>query len=151
MDQQRRLQVLQRKMLRMILNVRRRISSASAESTSGSTDTEDNENDSALLELWADFLERMAQWTDQQLQSAGLSQWTARWKQKKWQWAAKLVRSEVQKWGTSPTLCQPLTHSSVECGRKHARPRKRWAQDFVDYVATCPSQEGKHWHDLARD
>ena len=96
-DQQRRLQVLQRKMLRMVLNVRRRTFGASADSNSVNTDTEDSESDSVLLEPWAEFLKRTAQWTQQQLENAGLSQWTAQWKRKKWQWAAKLVQSEVRK------------------------------------------------------
>ena len=138
-------------MLRMVLNVRRRTFSASADSNSVNTDTEDSESDSVLLEPWAEFLKRTAQWTHQQLENAGLSQWTVQWKRKKWQWAAKLVQNEVHKWSSSATLWQPLTHSSVECGRKQARPKKRWEQDFIDYMEACPQQQGKHWHDLAND
>ena len=49
-------------------------------------------------------------------------------------WAAKLVESGVDKWSARATLWQSLLHSSVPCGRRQARPKKRWEQDVADYV-----------------
>ena len=75
-DQQKRLAVLQRKMLRMVLNAKRRTLPASSSDASVSADTSDEGSDISNLEPWVDFLKRTAQWTDEQLKNAGLSQWT---------------------------------------------------------------------------
>ena len=44
-----------------------------------------------------------------------------------------------------------MLHSSVPRGRRQARPKKRWDQDFVDYVEKVFPQQGKHWQDFATD
>ena len=72
-------------------------------------------------------------------------------KRKKWVWAANLMEKGVAKWSAIATLWQPLLHSSVPRGRRQARPKKRWEQDLVDYVAKARPQPDKSWQDLARD
>ena len=42
--------------------------------------------DEDLLEPWPAFLQRVAQWTDDQLTNAKLAQWTVQWRKKKWRW-----------------------------------------------------------------
>ena len=148
-DQQRRLQVVQRKMLRMVLNSKRRTLPGS--NASDATEDSGSESDPTYLEPWVDFLKRTAQWTDQQLERAGLCQWTVQWKSRKWSWAAKLMEGNTDKWSTMATLWQPLLHSSVSRGRRQARPKKRWDQEFVDYVEKAFPQQGKRWQDLAKE
>ena len=150
-DQQRRLSVLQRKMLRMVLNARRRVICTGSSDASASADISDQDSDTSNLEPWVDFLRRTAQWTDEQLQKAGLSQWIVAWKKKKWQWAAKLMKDDADKWSVRATLWQPLLHSSAPRGRKQARPKKRWEQDFVDYLKNAWPENDRNWHELARD
>ena len=61
------------------------------------------------------------------------------------------MESGADKWSGRATLWQPLLHSSSSRGRVQARPKKRWEQDFADYVAKTFPQDDKRWQDLARD
>ena len=150
-DQERRLKVSQRKMLRMVLNAKRRPAAADTGDDNGPDDESDYSEDVDTLEPWPDFLRRVAQWTEQQLANAGLSQWTVQWRRRKWRFASKLLDESHQKWSRDATLWQPFIHSSCPRGRRQARPRKRWEQDFLDYIAQQQPQETRHWHQLARD
>ena len=150
-DQHRRLHVLQRKMLRMVLNARRHTVHSSTSGASVSAEAADHESDASYLEPWSDFLRRTAQWTDQQLKDAGLSQWTVQAKRRKWKWAAQLMDNAANKWSAIATQWQPLLHSSHPRCRRPARPKKRWEQDLVDYIKKVLPESGSFWQDAARD
>ena len=122
-DQQRRLQATQRKMLRLILNAKRR--------KVYSTDDAEGEADTEKLEEWSEFLRRAARLAEEQLQSAGVKEWLQISKQRKAAWAAKLER-QPDKWSARATLWCPLLHSSSKRGRPQAHPCKRWSDDFKD-------------------
>ena len=143
--------MVQRKMLRLILNARRRTVPANSSNDSISGDVENDANEVDMLEPWPDFLRRTAQWTREQLGRAGLKQWIVQWRQKKWEWAAKLAMPGNDKWSAVATLWQPLIHSSCPRGRKQARPKKRWEEDIVDYLGKAYPEDGRPWHKVARD
>ena len=103
------------------------------------------------LEPWADFLKRTAQWTEEQLEKANLCQWTAQWRRRQWHWASKLMDKANNKWSAVATKWEPLIHSSCPSGRLQARPKKRWEQDFRDYLRVALPDEKRHWHELAAD
>jgi len=147
-DQQRRLKSTQRKMLRMVLNAKRRVVTSSSSSNCASAS---EENDADELEPWPAFLKRTAQWTDEQLEKASLRQWLVEWRRRKWQWASRLLDPDSQRWSTVATKWQPLIHSSSVCGRRQARPRKRWDQDFVEYLTAVWPDVGSTWQQLACD
>ena len=154
-DQQKRLRTLQRKMLRMVLNAKRRIltpePSSATDVEADKDDGEDEYSEPDELEPWQEFLQRTARWTEEQLDKANLQQWTVQWRRRKWAWAAKLLDKDNHKWSAVATKWQPLLHTDGPCGRRHARPKRRWEQDFVDYLrVACPS-ELRHWHELAAD
>ena len=150
-DQQKRLRTLQRKMLRMVLNAKRPTISSSSSSTTDEDKEEGEENEAKELEPWQVFLKRTARWTEDQLDKANLQQWTAQWRKRKWTWAAKLLERGNRKWSSIATMWQPLLHGSGPCGRRQARPKRRWEQDFLEYLqATCPNG-AKHWQELAAD
>ena len=48
-----------------------------------STDASDHSTNTSNLDPWVDFLKRTAQWTDQQLTNAGLSEWNVLWRKRK--------------------------------------------------------------------
>ena len=69
-----RLRTVQRKMLRMILNARRRTLATTSECNSDTTDENDRESSEAVdLEPWHEFLQRTAQWVEESLDS-GMAQ-----------------------------------------------------------------------------
>ena len=150
-DQQRRLKTVQRKMVRMILNAKRRVLADSTSSETGSSNGVEEDGSSADLEPWQEFLERTAHWADEQLDNAGVNQWVTQWRRRKWKWAAKLMDVGNHKWSAAATTWQPLLHSSTPCGRRQARPRKRWSQDFEEYLAHAMPHENAQWYEIAKD
>ena len=54
---------------------------------------------------------------------------------RQWTWALKLADPESSKWSAVATKWHPPLHSGTTCGRRQARPKKRWDQDIVDYLA----------------
>ena len=138
-------------MLRMVLSARRRTVTGSTSSEQESDKEESEGSHIDLLEPWPVFLMRTAQWTDQQLEKAGLCQWHIQWKKKKWMWAARLAESDNKEWSSVATQWQPLLHSRTVCGRRQARPKKRWDQDIMEYIAALTIQTDTGWLELARD
>ena len=95
LDQQRRLQVLQRKMLRMVLNAKRRTITTSSSSES---DVPEDESEADNLEPWPEFLARSAGLAEEKLEDAGQEEWLDQWRRKQWRWAARLATSGKHKW-----------------------------------------------------
>ena len=152
LDQQRRLKTTQRKMLRLILNARRReISGSSSSSQSSSSESASTQIDSIVLEPWPEFLRRTARWAEEQLEKANLKDWLAQWKIRKWRWAGRLMTTDAHKWSAAATLWNPGKHSSRPCGHKQARPRRRWDQEIAEYWRAALPGSDRAWHDLARD
>ncbi len=149
-DQQRRLRTVQRKMLRMVLNAKRwKLEATSSQESEGAE--LDEADDTDALEPWSDFLKRTARWTEEQLSKAGQKEWLAVWRERQWKWAGKLMTKDTHKWSSVATLWQPLIHSGGPRGRAQARPKKRWNQDFVDFMEReFPDRRGE-WHAMARN
>ena len=139
-------------MLRMVMCARRRtLPSSSSGSSTEHDDGDEEDGHPQLLESWPDFLRRTAQWTDEQLGKAGLNNWVATWRSRKWKWAAQVAAESNRKWSAVATRWQPLLHSKCQCGRRQARPKKRWDQDFVEYLERALPGDARPWHELARD
>ena len=75
-DQGRRLKVAQRKMLRLVLNAKRRTLAPSSESDPGSGQKSDLSDELDVLEPWPEFLKRVSQWTDGLMDKGRLMEWT---------------------------------------------------------------------------
>ena len=131
----------------MVLCAKRRVL---ALTSSSDTENEDG-SDTDELEPWQDFLKRTAQWADRELEKANLHQWAVQWRRRKWKWAAGLLDENNNKWSAVATKWQPLIHSSCPCGRRQARPKKRWEQDFIEFLRATQPAETKNWHELACD
>ena len=149
-SQQRRLRSVQRKMLRNVLNARRRRVEATSSWHSHSEDDDVEEQEVDALEPWAEFLTRTTRWTEEQLRNAGQQEWLETWRKRQWQWAGRLVSKDAGKWSAVTTRWQPLLHSSAPRGRAPGRPKKRWDQDMVDFLAQHAGP-GDSWQERARD
>ena len=146
-DQQLRLRSVQRKMLRLILNAKRwKLEPTSSDSSATDEDTEvDN------MEPWAEFMKRTARWTEEQLAKAGQSEWLDIWRRRQWRWASKLATADAHKWSATASLWQPVLHSSCPRGRAQARPKKRWDQDIVAFLAEELHTCSPEWFEQAQD
>ena len=91
-----------------------------------------------------------AQWTEEELKKANIEEWSAQWRRRKWKWDVKLADPENGKWSATITKWQPWLHSQYLCSRRQARPKRRWDQDFLDYLKSDGTQT-KEWFHLARE
>ena len=135
---------------KLVLNAKRRAVAPDSSQDSEAPEESDDEDKAIALEPWPEFLKRTAEWADAQLEQAKLTPWRELWR-RKWRWAAKVLDPKNNKWSAVATTWQPLIHSNVSCGRRQARPKKRWEDDFVQYLNAASPQEPRHWHELARD
>ena len=132
LDLQRRLQATQRKMLRLVLNARRRKLHTPEDDDSGSdvlSGTEEEgqiEEIEEVLEPWHEFLKRTARWSEEQLKRAALKEWLETWRSRQWKYAAELVTTHAFKWNNKALDWCPLIHNTKPRGRKAGRPKKRW-------------------------
>ena len=125
----------------MVLNAKR----LTLEATSSQSQEVEDDDEDNILEPWPEFLRRTARWTEEQLKKAGQSEWIQTWRRREWKWACRLVIDDVEKWSSIATIWQPLLHSSQPCGRTQSRPRKRWDQDIVDFLANEDPDNGDSW------
>ena len=140
-------------MLRLVLNAKRRqlTRSSSSSSTTSSSEDDSNESEIMVLEPLKDFLQRTAKWTDEQLEKANIEQWTRQWRRRKWAWAQKLADASNSKWSATATQWQPILHTRNRCGRRQARPKRRWEQDFVEFLHSAKPEQSRQWLEVARE
>ena len=143
-DQQKRLKVVQRKMLRMVINAKRRRLNDTEQADNDSDDTEMVDPD---LESWPEFLRRTAEWTEEQLKQAGQREWLQVWRQRQWKWACALQSRHSHEWCAIATAWKPLLHTRAPSNRPQARPRKRWHEDFETLLASHLDDSSRRWTD----
>ena len=142
----------QRKMLRAILGMKRRVIAPSGDegSTDGSdvaaTDSETSEDD---LEPWSDFLKRATRTVEDRLIAVNQEEWLAQWRRRQWQWAGKIVRLNRNKWSQIVPMWSPLLHGRRGVYRAQSRPLKRWDTDLHDFLASRGFDST--WQDIAQD
>ena len=134
-------------MLRLILNAKR----WKLEPTSSDSSAVDDDAEVDLMEPWPDFMKRTARWTEEQIAEAGQSEWLDIWRRRQWRWASKLATTDAHKWSATASLWQPLLHSSHPQGRAQARPKKRWDQDIVTFLAEELQAPSPNWLEQAQD
>ena len=152
LEQQRRLRTTQRKMMRAILGMKRRVVASSADS--GSSDLSSNslaESDASEgdLEPWSEFLKRAAKTVECRISAAKQEEWLTQWRRRQWRWAGKLMRTDVHKWSQKVMKWSPLLHGKKSVYRAQSRPLKRWDTDLSDFM-TDQTIDGT-WQDVAQD
>ena len=101
LDQQKRLRTTQRKMLRMILGMKRRVLKYEGEdqNTDGTESaSEDTDTSEDSLEPWSDFLKRATRAAEDRLAATNQEEWITLWRRRQWRWAGKLARPSMDKW-----------------------------------------------------
>ena len=103
-----------------------------------------------MLEPWTEFLKRTAAWTERALRDCSIEPWLTQWRRRKWRWAAKVMEEGSDKWTKLATQWQPWLHTTRPAGRRQARPKRRWEQDFIDFLSSRGVMEvGQTWRELA--
>ena len=152
LDQQKRLRTTQRKMLRAILGMKRRVVQREGEdgNTDGtetaSNDTDTTEDD---LEAWSDSLKRTTRTAEDRLTAANQEEWVVCWRRRQWRWAGKLAGTNMNKWLQHAfRWCLPV-HGRRGVYRAQGRPLKRWDTDLQDF--TVQHALGTSWEQLAKN
>ena len=151
LDQQKRLRTTQRKMLRMILGMKRRVLKYEGEdrNTDGTESaSEDTDTSEDSLEPWSDFLKRATRAAEDRLAATNQEEWITLWRRRQWRWAGKLTRPSIDKWLRHASNWYPPAHGRSGVYRVQARPLKRWSNDFQDFMVQY-GLDGS-WEQLAK-
>jgi hypothetical protein len=113
---------LQRKMLRYVLRIFRKTTSAGD------------------LEDWVDYMKRSAEVVDAQRQHHNMEEWIVLSRRKKWRFAGQTARRTDNRWSHLLINWKP----NFGHGRLPGRPWTRWSDDLVAYA-------GGSWDKVAAD
>ena len=150
-EQERRLKTTQRKMMRMILNAKRRTLALESCSEHSKEDGRSSYEEQEVLEPWPEFLKRTAEAADRQAKNAGILEWSVACRRRKWKWAQGLLTTGNSKWSSVATSWKPTLHSSVPANRSRSRPKKRWTDDIELFIKKKFPEERRPWQELAKD
>ncbi|CAK0821632.1 unnamed protein product [Prorocentrum cordatum] len=146
-DMGRRLLKNQRQMLRLVVGSGGwRITHDRDNSTSCSSDGEDKEE---VFETWVEWIQRTAQDIEHRLEDAGITDWIAQYRARKWKLAGKLLSSDTHKWSYKVLMWSPGRAQSKR--DRIGRPARRWADGFADTCGhdwTSAAWNSKEWAEL---
>ena len=95
-------------------------------------------------EDWLDWIRRATSIAEACLKRAGIDDWVAAQRRRKFKWAGHVARRTDGRWGT---LILDWTPSGT---RRVGRPKKRWTDSLVEYFSS--SDMGDHaWRYVACD
>ena len=136
---ERRLQTTQRKMLRMIIQIPRRMiqepDSEESESTSHQSNMQrPDELSEESLEPWHEWIQRSTHEAEQRMQKLQMKDWVHIQRQRKWRWAGKIATKAQDSWILRALTWDPSPHMGVLKSRNVGRPKMRWTDDIKQYL-----------------
>ena len=136
---ERRLQTTQRKMLRMIIQIPRRMiqepDSEESESTSHQSNMQrPDEFSEESLEPWHEWIQRSTHEAEQRMQKLQMKDWVHIQRQRKWRWAGKIATKAQDSWILRALTWDPSPHMGVLKSRNVGRPKMRWTDDIKQYL-----------------
>ena len=93
-----------------------------------------SEDHEKIMEPWGDFLKRTARQAEETLDRCCIKDWLTQWRQRQWNWGAKLFQQNEDKWTKEVLLWEPPLEDTRLCGRRQGRPKKRWSADFEEFI-----------------
>ena len=138
-----KLNVAQRRMLRAILGKgRRRVeqedTSTSPDVSSDGTHSDLSSDDEGQLESWTDWLHRTTAEVRTSLSKLRIDEWGAAARKRQWKWASSVVQHSAERWTARILHWQPS-----EGVRQVGRPRLRWIDPIQSFA--------QHWTGLTDD
>ena len=157
---QNKLQVTQRRMLRMLFGIGRKRTRQPAEpesecTTSSSSSTADSGTGQTLVsdtvENWVDWIKRATEIVDNHLDKLHIENWCVAWRRKVWRYAARVASMPAERWALKSVLW-PAADDPRARGRRQHRPKKRWADDIVLFLKDAGHNvDATSWVDTAKD
>ena len=152
-DDLRRMQSEQRKMLRMMVGVSRKVlgaqtsqSDCSSNSTAAEDYEEEEEQEEAeedrLLEDWVSWIQRATHIAEEQMAKANITDWVREQRRRYWDFAGRMARCTDSRW--SHVILNWIPNGGF---RRAGAPSKRWSTDLEKFCV----QEGEAWFVLAQD
>ncbi len=153
-DDVKRIQSEQRKMLRMMLQTRRRLVEGEC-STQDSSDSEGENEDTVdeesycegdlMLEDWVTWIQRATRIAEAELEKAQIVDWVREQRKRYWDFAGRVARCADERWSHAVLHWVPQNG-----GRKVGAPRKRWKDDLAHFCSQV-FEEPWDWFVLAQD
>ena len=158
-DRERKLRTTQRRMLRWMLGSHWRrpreqsdqSSSSSGSDTDGSEPEETEEDqkgttDKKQEESWVDWIQRCTRIVEHQLGKAGVDDWVAAQRRRKWRLAGHTARRQDGRWSETLLDWEPI------CGhRSRGHPPKRWTNDLDAFFFHLDGVPRWIWKATAQD
>jgi hypothetical protein len=128
-DRERLLRTTQRKMLRQMTKIGRKVAE-NHDSSSSETGSENSEQDlgTECLEPWIDWIKRATDISEQIARKYGICDWTEEQRRRQWRLAGHMARRKDNRWATK------LLHWNPTNGyRSRGHPAKRWSDELVKF------------------
>ena len=150
-----KLRTAQRKMLRRIVKVGRRlviseVASCSGSDVTGTTSTDNDESEpervsETLLEDWVQWVIRATGLAEANARRYKVSDWVLKQKENKWHWAGHTSRRTDGRWSTA------LLEWTPDGTRKAGHPVRRWEDEVNQFVTQYLEMEPDSWRAMAED
>jgi len=145
----------QRHMLRSIFQAGRKraavsvTSSSHSDSQDGSVDgLEEADAEASELESWTDWIQRVTREVEDWNRKLEIEPWLELCRRRKHQWAGHIARRTDGRWSLRIMDWQPEVgwrHGGTGRGRRHARPKRRWQDEFQEHIQTLTGDAEVHW------
>ena len=132
-DRAQKVRTLQRRMLRRIIGIKRKVSEDERGTESG--------------EPWGDWMQRSTRIVESTMQNFGLKDWVAEVHRRKFRWAGHVARRTDDRWTKEVLDWTPVGH------RRRGRPLLRWTDSIESFFETLFGQSPTtdDWFEAAKD
>ncbi|CAK0873910.1 unnamed protein product, partial [Prorocentrum cordatum] len=155
-----KLQTAQRRMLRMLFGSGRRRETQQENQAPGgceAPDARESDDDSHVdevpaggaLEPWVDWIKRVIHHIEEHMNKLHIDCWWEAARRKIWKFAARIANMPSDRWAVKAVNWIPELDPRAR-GRLPGRPRKRWADDVVNFLRDAGyDAPGGDWISLA--
>ena len=145
----RKMQAEQRKMLRMMLNISRKVVEGEApaedddEEEEFEMEADDTDGEEQVwLEDWVSWVQRATHIAEVELEKAHVIDWVREQRGRYWDFAGRVARCSDDRWS------HVVLHWIPDGARHVGAPCKRWRDDVAKF---CRESSNEHWEILAQD
>ena len=104
------------------------------------------------LEPWAIWIQRTTRAAEKQLAKLNIESWVTQVRRNQWKFFTRLLNQPTTRWSKRSFLWEPTIHfdgTISRAGRRQARPRKRWSDDFQKMLGTRGFSTKVMWEEVA--
>ena len=155
-ESERRLRACQRRMLRLIIGVKRRVNAPQGGNNDNDVDSNateinfqcEQDEDDDCLEPWVDFIKRTTHDAEERLRRLNIEDWITAQRRRKWNFARRVASQNGSRWSNRVAKWNPEL-TSARTSRQQGRPKKRWQDDIENVLRTGLHNDSINWMEVA--